>query len=347
MSLPLVEVVKHVGAGGKRVVPDRPAGAEQLVKDTETQERLSPRLLTQRAGTSRGGCSRRRPGGRSCPFLRVLRRAPSADVRVASASRARRNPSSSLRPTNAGDAMAHLQAGPPDASKLPEPSRTRAFTRGGPADRPPSVASTTPAGRKQPWTPLNPGLVAAKVLEPARGNGHGRHWSRPGRSGPVYVRSASQRLRSSRERRSETESLTAPDVVDVTQGAQSVHFTITAADRGGPGPASGLKAVWVAFGQGGFDEPGAEIHRLTEQADGTWAGDVVVEAGSQSGVTPIVAVGLRDKAGNSAPSAGPTAGGRPTERQSVISTPDQTRPTADLLHRRVRSRWTREPTHRR
>ena len=56
--------------------------------------------------------------------------------------------------------------------------------------------------------------------------------------------------------------LTAPDVVDVTQGAQSVHFAITAVDLGGPGPASGLKAVWVAFGRSGFDEPGAEIHRL-------------------------------------------------------------------------------------
>ena len=38
--MPLVEVVKHVGAGGKRVVPDQPTGAEQLVKHTEAQERF-------------------------------------------------------------------------------------------------------------------------------------------------------------------------------------------------------------------------------------------------------------------------------------------------------------------
>jgi hypothetical protein len=121
--------------------------------------------------------------------------------------------------------------------------------------------------------------------------------------------------------------LTAPDVVDVTQGAQSVHFTITAVDRGGPGPASGLKAVWVAFGQSGFDEPGAEIHRLVEQADGTWAGDVLVQQGSRGGVSPIVAVDLKDNAGNHRTiwRSGLKAAGLPSGIE-VISTPDRTRP---------------------
>lgn len=89
-----------------------------------------------------------------------------------------------------------------------------------------------------------------------------------------------------------------PGRVNVVGKRAIVRFRVRARDTGGPGPASGLRAVTVWFGTSGGDDPGTAGHDLTEASDGWWAGSVTVPRRVPNRVWPVVEVDLRDRAGN-------------------------------------------------
>ena len=77
----------------------------------------------------------------------------------------------------------------------------------------------------------------------------------------------------------------APATVDVRKAAKTVTFTVAAADRGGPGAATGIDTVGVN------DQP------LVRQADGTWQGHLRLYPGTRAG-TETLRVTLEDGADN-------------------------------------------------
>jgi hypothetical protein len=89
-----------------------------------------------------------------------------------------------------------------------------------------------------------------------------------------------------------------PAVVDVTARAKRVFFNLKVADLGGPGPASGVRKVWVGFGEApSLDVNFVPIAKLRRDGAGAWVGSVVVPRWRRPGRVPLgVLVG--DKAEN-------------------------------------------------
>ncbi len=122
--------------------------------------------------------------------------------------------------------------------------------------------------------------------------------------------------------------LTLTPSVDVTDAAQEVAFSLTAEDLGGPGPASGVRGVEIAFfGEPLVEDPFDSIQVLHKDASGAWVGAKVVERGSSPGALRVHHVYLRDRAGNRrfVDTTELERAGFATSVE-VVSTPDTTRP---------------------
>lgn len=121
--------------------------------------------------------------------------------------------------------------------------------------------------------------------------------------------------------------LTITPAVDVTTAASEVSFSLTAEDLGGPGPASGIRRVEIAFGEPVLDDPADTIHVLRHDPSGAWVGAAVVERGSSPGLLRIHHVLLMDRGGNRRfiRMQELERAGFPTSVE-VVSTSDTTRP---------------------
>jgi hypothetical protein len=53
-----------------------------------------------------------------------------------------------------------------------------------------------------------------------------------------------------------------PAAVDVTDHSRRVFFSVRVGDTGGPGPAAGVRIVWVAFRKDSLQDPGVRLRRL-------------------------------------------------------------------------------------
>jgi hypothetical protein len=133
-----------------------------------------------------------------------------------------------------------------------------------------------------------------------------------------------------------------PAAVDVTARAKRVFFHLKVADLGGPGPASGVRRVWVGFGEApSLDVNFVPIAKLRRNGAGAWVGSVVVPRWRRPGRVRL-GVLLGDKAENYrfVDPADLAAAGFPN-RVLVRSTPDTTAPRLTSLGftpRRVNTR---------
>ena len=89
-----------------------------------------------------------------------------------------------------------------------------------------------------------------------------------------------------------------PAKVNVVDQRAKVRFRVRTRDTGGPGAASGVRAVLVWFGTSGGDEGGTDGHNLRRAANGWWVGSVTVPRRTPHRLWPVEGLELRDRAGN-------------------------------------------------
>jgi hypothetical protein len=84
-------------------------------------------------------------------------------------------------------------------------------------------------------------------------------------------------------------------VVDVTEGPKTVTVIAATQDTGGPGPASGVRYVWVSLEHGNGNLEGVKLQR---NASGDWVGTVTIWRWTKPGPWRVSQALLRDRAGH-------------------------------------------------
>lgn len=125
-------------------------------------------------------------------------------------------------------------------------------------------------------------------------------------------------------------------VVDARAGARTLRVVATAADTGGPGPATGIRDFRVAFSRPTGGQQQAVVMRRA--SDGTWVGELVVRPGFRwPGIYRVDTVELSDAVGNNAFLASAWLQEHALDADvTIVSEPDTRRPhVTDLKANRI------------
>ncbi len=130
-----------------------------------------------------------------------------------------------------------------------------------------------------------------------------------------------------------TTATVSPSAVSTRSGPRSVDLTVSAADSGGPGAASGVAAVSAQLSSPGRQTVPEDAVAMTLGSDGAWHARLVVPRGVTPGVyQPYVVVS--DDAGNGVAYGAGTDRALPGTDVTVTSKQDSTRPRLTRLHLR-------------